>query len=145
MTAANAPLAHPRAAGHAPLWGRTLLNRYATVATVATFTVVAVTGVLIFYHIGNRYLMGLHEWMGMAFVIAAALHLLRHAPSLTKLLAAARTRWAFGLVVLVTIAFIVAAALNPGAGNRMRRSLGVSQDAPISAPAQAVGTDLGRG
>lgn len=145
MTAANTSLSRARATGHEPSLGRTLLHRYATVATMATFTVVAVTGVLIFYHIGNRYLMGLHEWMGMAFVVAASLHLLRHAPSMTKLLAAARTRWALVLAVLVAIAFIVAAALNPAPGKHLRRNAELPQDAPISAPAQTMGTDVEQG
>lgn len=40
------------------------------------FAVIAVTGLLLFFHVKNGPIMALHEWFGWLFVIAGAVHLL---------------------------------------------------------------------
>lgn len=40
------------------------------------FTIVVLTGLLMFFHIGHGYLKNVHEWIGLLFGVAAALHLL---------------------------------------------------------------------
>ncbi len=40
------------------------------------FAVIAATGVLLFFHVKNGPIMGLHEWFGWLFVIAGIVHLL---------------------------------------------------------------------
>ncbi|PTY04887.1 hypothetical protein DB347_19510 [Opitutaceae bacterium EW11] len=39
------------------------------------FAVIAVTGVLLFFHVKNGAIMALHECFGWAFVVAGAVHL----------------------------------------------------------------------
>ncbi len=118
---------------------RDFLQRYATVATVATFAVVGVTGVLIFFHVGERSFMTLHEWAGIAFVAAAALHVIRHARAFSTLLAKPRARWAMATAGLTAIAFVGAAEVAPGGGNPMKLYVEASAGAPISVLAQVVG------
>lgn len=55
-----------------PLLNRTWLSPFVTVA----FAVIAVTGVMLFFHIKNGPIMALHEWFGWLFVIAGSVHLL---------------------------------------------------------------------
>ncbi|OAN64477.1 hypothetical protein [Magnetospirillum moscoviense] len=50
---------------------RNFLNLYSTPITVALFAVAVVTGVPIFFHIGDRFLKGAHEWLSLAFVAPA--------------------------------------------------------------------------
>ena len=50
-----------------------LLNKYATILTIVLFVISGLSGVLIFFHIGNEFLMGMHEWLSVGFVIAAVL------------------------------------------------------------------------
>jgi hypothetical protein len=50
---------------------RTWLSPFVTLA----FGVIAVTGVLLFFHIKNGILMTLHEWFGWGFVVAGVVHL----------------------------------------------------------------------
>jgi hypothetical protein len=118
---------------------RDWLNRYATVWTVLTFAVSAVTGVFIFFHLGNTYLMGLHEWLSMGFVIAAVLHVLRHSRVFMTLVSKSRTRYGAVVIVLVSIAFVGTAALSPSRGNPMKAFVDVSRQAPVSAVAQVIG------
>lgn len=55
-----------------PLLNKTCLSPFVAVA----FGVIAVTGVLLFFHVKNGPIMALHEWFGWLFVIAGAIHLL---------------------------------------------------------------------
>jgi len=136
----TAPIDHVAAKPKAPSRSvRDMLNRYATSWTIATFAVVGATGVLIFFHIGNGYLMGLHEWVGMAFVAAAVLHVLRHNKLFMTALAKKPTRWAAGVATLVTLGFIAVSTLNPSDGNPMKRFVDVASRAPMSAVAQVAG------
>lgn len=120
-------------------WVRDMLNRYATSWTIATFAVVGVSGTLIFFHIGSGYLMGVHEWVGMAFVATVVLHVLRHNKLFMVALAKKPTRWAAGIAALVTFGFIAVSALSPREGNPMKRFVDVAAQAPISAVAQVAG------
>jgi len=55
-----------------PLLSRTCLSPFVPVA----FVVIAVPGLLLFFHVKNGPIMALHEWFGWLFVIAGAVHLL---------------------------------------------------------------------
>ncbi len=39
------------------------------------FAVIAVTGVLLFFHVKNGSIMVLHEWFGWAFIVTGVVHL----------------------------------------------------------------------
>lgn len=120
--------------------GQVLLQKYATAATAATFAVVGASGVLVFFHLGEQYLMGVHEWLGLAFVGAAAFHIARHFRPFTTLLSKTRTRALFAATGLVTLAFVAAGALAPSSGgNPMKAFVGAAADAPLAAVAPVVG------
>lgn len=120
--------------------GESLLRKYATSATTATFAVVAVTGVLVFFHVGDNYVKGLHEWLGIAFVAAALLHVARHFKSFTALLRQRRTQVMLGLAALVAAGFIASAAMQPeGGGSPVRQAFQMVVTAPISSLAPLVG------
>lgn len=114
-----------------------LIQKYATAATIGLFAVVGVTGILVFFHVGNGVLMGAHEWLGLAFVAASVLHVVRNGKGFAKLLGQARTRIVLGLVGVATAAFIASAA--GGAGNPMKQFVGIAANAPISAVAPVLG------
>lgn len=47
-------------------------------AMIATFVVTAVTGVLMFLHVGRGLVTAAHEWLGLAFVVLALWHVVRN-------------------------------------------------------------------
>lgn len=118
---------------------QTLLQKYATAATAATFAVVGVSGVLLFFHLGEAQLMGVHEWLGLAFVGAAAFHVTRHFRGFSNLLAKTRTRVMFATMATITAAFMIAGTLQSSGGNPMKQFIGAASKAPVSAVAQMVG------
>lgn len=78
---------------------RPFLSPFVTVA----FVVIAVTGVLLFFHVKNGPIMVLHEWFGWAFVIAGAAHLLLNLRSLSGYLRQKTGLASLGLALVLTV------------------------------------------
>lgn len=57
---------------------RWLLRSVGTPATIATFLVVGVTGLLLFFKIRLGPISAIHEWVSLLFVLVAALHVIRN-------------------------------------------------------------------
>lgn len=102
------------------------LLRAVTPIAAAVFAVSATTGVLLFFHLGERVIKELHEWIGLAFVAAAILHITRNARALASY-ARRPTLWIAAALVLATAAaFIVPALTAPqkeGGGSRALASV----------------------
>jgi len=118
---------------------QTLLLKYATPATTATFVVVGVSGVLLFFHVGEAQLMGVHEWVGLAFIGAAVFHVTRHFKVLSNLLTKTRTRALFAATAMIAAAFILPASFQTNSANPMKQFVGVATNAPVATVAVMVG------
>jgi|GEM_PF-2787024 len=116
--------------------GGGIVARYATNITAATFLTTAVTGVLMFYHIGGPYLRTAHDWIGMAFVVAAVFHVARNWNAMVKLLSKPRTQVVLLLVAILTAGCIWADAVSPKTHGHWR---GEAAPAAIETPADGVG------
>lgn len=113
-----------------------LLNRYATVAAASLFPVMAISGTLMFFEVGDS-LKEAHEWLGLVFVLAVLTHLLRNWPAFAKLFTFKRTYVGLGLVLLITLA--MAFGEEGGGGNPMRKFIDTAASAPISTLAPVLG------
>ncbi len=124
---------------------KTFLASYATQLTIATFFVVGATGLLIFFHIGDKYLKSAHEWLSLAFMLAAVLHVARHWKGFMNLLRSKRA-WALsGTAALALGAFMLSASLgsSPG-GNPMKAMVDVTAKAPLESLAPMMGVEPGQ-
>lgn len=92
----------------------TALLKASTPVTIALFAVSAVTGVMLFFHIGGGPVKGIHEWLSMAFVIGAALHTLKN----WRPFQGEFRRWpvwvALVLTALITVAFLAVGGQRKG-------------------------------
>jgi hypothetical protein len=116
--------------------------RAATPIVVAVFVVSATTGVLLFFHVGERLIKELHEWIGVVFVVAAALHIARNARTLAGY-GRKPTLWIAAALVLATAAaFIVPAMQEPAGGGNdgIRKLIGAVQRAPLEEVAPLLDT-----
>lgn len=120
-----------------PAW-EDWLRRYATQATVALSVVIGLSGVMLFFHLGEAYVKELHEWLGMAFVVVAVAHAVRHRHSVVAMVKQPRMRVLFAAAAVVTAAFVFA----PGesGGNPFHQTVDVVLAAPIKDVAPLVGT-----
>lgn len=119
------------------------LRRYATPTTAVLSVVVAVTGVILFFHLAKEPAETIHEWLGMAFAMAAILHVVRHRGSFAQLL---RQRHMLALMAATAVGVAAFVALVPPKppGNPMVRVALAAQHAPIAQLAPAVGTSTER-
>ena len=79
------------------------------------FLAVGVTGTLLFFHVKNGPIVVIHEWLGMAFVVAGLIHILLN---FRTLLAYFKTRqcWVATLAAVLLIALFAIAGFNHGEG-----------------------------
>ncbi|MCA0919201.1 DUF4405 domain-containing protein [Pseudooceanicola nanhaiensis] len=115
------------------------LRKWATPLTAATFLIVAVTGVVLFFHTGGTLSRVAHEWIGFAVMAAAGFHI---AMNWRPLKGYFRKPLAVGILAAGVLATVItsinltgaeASGVNPG---MMFRAF---QDAPLSAVAQVIG------
>jgi hypothetical protein len=114
-----------------------MLRKYATQATTALAIVVGVTGVMMFYRIAKGEVEALHEWLGLAFVVIAALHVVRHRRGFMAMLRQPRMGAFFAVAALTAAAFIV---LSPAKqGNPFSQITQMTTNAPLTALAPLMG------
>jgi hypothetical protein len=113
------------------------LRKYATQATLALSLVVGITGVMMFYRLFKAEVQGMHEWLGMGFVVVAILHALRHRRGLPHMLKQTRTQVLLGAAALAAAGFIVLAP--PKQGNPTRELVKLATQAPLAQLAPLVG------
>jgi hypothetical protein len=54
---------------------QSFLSRYATPLTTGLFAVSLISGVALFFHVGQAAFHGMHEWLSMVLILPFALHL----------------------------------------------------------------------
>lgn len=83
----------------------TLLKSLATPLTAGLFLVSAVSGAALFFHVGQGSFREMHEWLSMALLIPAGLHLSRNWTPLLGYLRRGRLLLPVGACVLVALGF----------------------------------------
>ena len=81
-------------------------RRMTSVVTGLTFLLVAITGLLLFFHIKSRAIIDLHEWVGIGFLVAAAFHLVLNWKAFVSYLRH-RAFWVGFVGVLIACALII--------------------------------------
>jgi len=115
-----------------------LLRRHITTITTALWLVAAVTGVILFFHLARGSIETIHEWVGMLFITAAVLHVVRHRASFANLLRQPRTHLLFAAVAAGIATFVLALpAERPG--NPMHQLAQAAEKAPLAHLAPVLG------
>lgn len=114
------------------------LRKHITNLTAALSLVVGVTGIILFFNLAKGPVEAVHEWLGMIFVAAAVLHVVRHRNSFGNLLRQPRTHLLFGLVAMGVAAFVYALPASPPA-NPFRQIATAAQRAPLNQLAPVIG------
>lgn len=118
---------------------------WSTPLAAAAFTLMALTGVLMFFHLDAGVVQGLHEWGGWLLIAAIVLHLVGNATMLKAHLARTSPRVMVGAALLVVA---LGAALGGrgegrgGGGNPSRVAVDHLTAAPLSALAPIAGRDV---
>lgn len=118
------------------------LRNYATPLSIVTGLAVSVTGLMMFFGIRGE-IGDIHEWIGIAFVIALLMHAIRNWPGVKKIMSTVPGKAIVGVLGAAAIALIVTSL--PAGGQHDAPQGGpwaiVNRvaEAPISASAPALG------
>jgi hypothetical protein len=98
------------------------LNRYATPLTLGLFVVSTVSGVALFFHLGQAYFRGMHEWLSMLLIVPFALHMWKNWTPMVNYVKRRTIIWPVALSLAAGIAFAVPAmtATTTGGGSPFR-------------------------
>jgi len=99
-----------------------VLNRYATPLTLGLFAVSTISGVALFFHIGQAYFHGMHEWLSMLLLVPFALHMWKNWTPMVNYVKRRTLWWPVAASLVAGIAFAVPAltATNTGGGSPFR-------------------------
>ncbi len=89
----------------------------ATSFTTLMFIVVGITGIMMFFHILDRYIKEMHEILGLAFCVAVIFHVIYNFNSMRKYF----TRKIFIYSAIVTVILSVAFVAVSGSGDHRDR------------------------
>lgn len=89
-----------------PLLNKACLSPF----VAAAFAVIAVTGVLLFFHVKNGPIMALHEWFGWIFVVAGTVHALLNVRPLLAYLRQTAALVSLGVALILAAGLMLAGA-----------------------------------
>ncbi len=110
---------------------RSFINKYTTAITAALFFVVASSGVAMFFHIGKNIVSKMHEWLAVALVIAAGLHIYKNRAALMTYIRRKTILAPLAVALIAAAAFIVPASLAQR-GDPARSLMQAMQNARLS-------------
>jgi hypothetical protein len=97
-----------------PMQMTSIARHWATPVVMATFTLMAGTGVLMFFHWHSPLQKDVHEWLGWGMVAAVVLHLLSNLPAFKRHFSGQRL--AVGLLVAAVLVLVGTALVRPAEG-----------------------------
>ncbi len=106
------------------------LRSWATPLVVGAFGLMAVSGVLMFFHLNTSLSKDLHEWAGFVLVAGAVAHLVQNWRAFTTYLRRPVALWIMGLGLVVTAASLVPVGAS-GGPDALRLVLARVSDAPV--------------
>ncbi|MCW8905711.1 MAG: DUF4405 domain-containing protein [Sedimenticola sp.] len=110
-----------------------LPRRLATPVTATLALVVSISGVMMFFHLGEGAVKTAHEWLGMAFVLFMLVHLLSNWGALSNHFRQGVARSGAAAVILATGLFLGSSASSESGGPELvYRAL---QEAPVASVA----------
>jgi hypothetical protein len=111
-----------------------------TPLVIGAFSLSAVTGVLMFFHLDSGLNKAAHEWLSWAMVIGVALHALLNLPAFKRYFTQTTGRAVIGLFVLVLALSFIPAGGKSGGEPGFAPPVRALAKAPISVLAQVAGT-----
>ena len=112
-----------------------------TAATIGLFLVSGITGMMLFFKIGEGAIKGIHEWLSVAFVIASILHIARNWRPMKRYFKM-RSFWGISVVVLLLVIVIAIPAGEGGHGPRGHHPIAQVVDTLSTAKLEALASTM---
>jgi ABC-type transport system involved in multi-copper enzyme maturation permease subunit len=95
---------------------KTLMNRYATPFTTGLFLVSLISGIAIFFHWGDAYFRGMHEWLSMVLILPFVFHVVKNWRPLTSYLSRGWLVWPLAACTVAGLIFAAPAMMPSTSG-----------------------------
>lgn len=122
------------------MW-KSLANRYATPFVTGLFMVSLISGVALFFHLGQSLFHGMHEWLSMVLIVPFLLHVWKNWAPLTSYLKRDWLVWPLAASLAMALAFAVPAMMS---GSRGGSPVGGLVAASVGAKLSDVAAVLGK-
>ncbi|TBW33013.1 DUF4405 domain-containing protein [Siculibacillus lacustris] len=94
----------------------TFINRYSTPFTTGLFLVSLISGIALFFHVGQSYFHGMHEWLSMVLILPFGFHVWKNWGPILNYLQRGWLLVPLAVSLAAAVVFMVPAALGTGAG-----------------------------
>jgi hypothetical protein len=115
-------------------------RNWKTPFTIGTFLFTGVSGLMLFLSFGEGLVKEAHEWIGLAFVLGALLHVTAHWKPFKRYFSLGLSRSVMASVLAGSLAFMVVSGHEEG-GNPMRAAVKSIENAPLSLVAKLQSRD----
>jgi hypothetical protein len=115
---------------------------FATPLVIGGYLVTALTGVMLFFHLGEGLVKGAHEWLGLLFVPAALLHLSHHWNPFKRYLSRGVPRSIIAATLVVALGFVATELATGSGGNPLHNAMHTIETAPLTVVAQLQQRDV---
>lgn len=88
-------------------------RKVVTPLTAALSLVIGISGVMLFFHVEDGLVKGVHEWLGMAFAVVMLIHLAMNWKAFKQHFKKPAAWVGTGVVTVISVAFIVSSMLQP--------------------------------
>lgn len=99
----------------------TIMNRYATPFTTGLFLISLISGIAIFFHWGDAYFRGMHEWLSMVLIVPFVFHVVKNWRPMLSYLKRGWLIWPLAVCAIAGLAFawpaLTASGSAPTGGN----------------------------
>ncbi len=106
---------------------------WSTPLMIATSAAVAISGVMMFFHLSEDLVKSMHEWIGIAFVVGMLIHILNHAKPFSRYFSQKLAMGVMLTTLLVAGGFMLSSTMGEHSENPVKMMIGVVQNKPLSA------------
>lgn len=107
---------------------------WSTPLMIASSSVIALSGLMLFFHLGEGLVKSMHEWLGILFIAAILLHILNHSTSLLRYFREKRALLVMAAVL--SLAFTWVASNGSKEEHPAKRLVASVNQAPLSVVSQ---------
>lgn len=111
------------------------LSNWSTPLVIGAYLVTGISGVMLFFHLGESLIKEAHEWIGLIFVVGAVLHIKSHWVPFKKHFTRPVAQTVIASVLIVGAAFVTISG-NEGGGSPVRAVMHSMEKASLSLVAQ---------
>lgn len=111
------------------------LRSWATPLIIGSYLITGISGVMLFFHLGESLIKEAHEWIGMLFAIGATLHITSHWTPFKRYFTRPLAVSVIAVSLVAGTTFIVGAAGEEG-GSPVRAVMHTIEQAPLATVAQ---------